>query len=244
MIDKDFEQIMAYHDKELGPKASKTVEQLLLDSEQARDFLKSLQKSDNYLQQGLVDILDQPLPEPLVNSIREGQPGRKQESTVIAFPKWRSINRWTYATAASISLVVLAGTLVISNSITDISRNPFYIALNEALETTLSGDEYRDPSDQIIIAPIATINTIKAGVCRQYAGQFEGKQRVGLACREASYQWSIHTEQQIATSETTPSYVPASGDSNGISDAIKALGGNKPLNHEQEQTLILDEWNQ
>lgn len=245
MRDRSYELIMAYHDKELNQEQSVEVEQILSDSTEAREFLSQLQQSDEFIRNGLGDILRQPVPKQLLEAACGKSAESRTESKALMFLKGRSVRRWAYATAASVTLAVLAGTYMLAGK-PDLAQSELIArALNEALEVTTSGDIYRVSDKQVQVMPIATFETTKAGVCRQFAVQFQGQQRVGLACRQQNSQWQIRAQQTLASGSQSDLYAPASGAEEGpIADELEALGGGQPLDVGEEQTLISGGWYQ
>lgn len=242
MRDQDFEQIMAYHDRELDGEQAAEMTQLLAEDDEARRFLAQLQESEDFLRKGLGEVLDQPVPQHLVDTVR-GKPGESgRENRVLAFPERSPFSRWAYATAASVAIAVVAGTYMLAGP-PDVAQSDLLArAVSEGLEVTASGDIYRAPADQVQVMPMATFATAGAGFCRQYAAQYQGEQSVGLACRQPDSQWQIRTQQALAAESQPRLYVPASGSEGRIADEIKMLGGGQPLGMAQEETLMADGW--
>lgn len=239
MNDQDFEWVMAYHDGELDPGQVAKVEQLLAECEEARMFLDQLKQSDNFLRGGLDKVLEQPVPKQLVDSARGES---RQRAKVLGFPRWRSISPWAYATAASVSLLVAAGTYMLSDQPGSALSDRLAQALNESLETTVSGEVYRAPDQSLQVMPMATFRTDTVGVCRQYAAQVQGKQSVGLACRQQAAQWHVRVQQDLPSGGPSQAYSPASGGEGVIADEIESIGGGPPIDREREQALIKNGW--
>lgn len=245
MRDEDLQQIMAYHDGELTPEQVAKVEQVLAESEEAKRFLAQLQRSDQFLRGGLDEVLDQPVPQHLIDAAR-GEPGKPRErAPVLAFPRWRWASRWAYATAASVTLLAVAGTYILSGQSGGEDSRRLARALNQGLETTASGEIFRADDPAVQVMPTATFRTTEAGVCRQYVVKVDGSQSVGLACRQEPSQWQVQVQQTVSSGDQSQAYAPASGgDDEVLAAAIDALGGGQPLNSEQEMTLISNNWKQ
>ncbi|TGN40410.1 anti-sigma factor [Marinobacter confluentis] len=248
MNDHDFEKIMAYADQELEPDQVADVEKLLAEDTEARDFLARLRESDQLISGGLDSILDEPVPQRLIDAARgqsaesssESDTGSGQSARVVEFPKKPAFSRWAYATAASVTLLVAAGAFILSPG--DSRQGTLAEALNEALEQTPSGSIHGQPDDTVQVMPVATFQTAEAGICRQFAAQVQGQQTVGLACRSGQGQWQIRAEKILAEGENGQSYAPASGGSGPVADALSDLRGGEPLSAGQEQSLISDGW--
>lgn len=244
MRDEDFEQIMAYHDKELDQEQSARVEKMLLENSEAREFIAQLQHSDEFLRDGLGDVLEQPVPQRLTDAARGKSAESPAGKKILAFPRRRPFSHWAYATAASVALAVLAGTYMLAGNPGPAQTDVLAKAVNEGLEATTSGDIYRVSDKPVQVMPMATFATRTAGICRQYAAQFEGEQSVGLACRQQGSQWQIRVQQTVSPGGQPQLYAPASGGEGQIAGEIEALGGGNPLGIEEEQTLISNEWQQ
>jgi len=242
MKEKDFEQIMAYHDGALDGEQSARVEQLLAEHLEAREFLAQMQEGDEFLRKGLGEVLEQPVPQHLVDAAR-GKPARPDRGRkVFAFPRRFFVSPWAYATAASVTLAVIAGTFMLAGQ-PDVAQSDLLAGVvSDGLEVTASGDIYRTPEQQVQVMPMATFATAKAGICRQYAVQYQGEQSVGLACRQQGPQWQIRAQQTLAADSQPRLYAPAAGSEDQIADEIEALGGGQPLGMAQEETLMSNGW--
>lgn len=242
MRDEDFEQIMAYHDGALDGEQSAKVEQLLAEHAEAREFLARMQESDDFLRHGLGQVLEQPVPQHLVDAARgkPAQPGRGKK--ILAFPERSFVNRWAYATAASVALAVVAGTYMLAGKPDVASSDLLARVVSEGLEVTASGDIYRASGQRVQVMPMATFATAEAGFCRQYAAQYRDEQSVGIACREQEAQWQIRAQQTLGSGSQPDSYAPAAGAESQIAGEIEALGAGQPLDITREETLMANGW--
>ncbi|TQE99583.1 MAG: hypothetical protein FKY71_07115 [Spiribacter salinus] len=241
MREQDFEQIMAYHDRALDGEQAAKVEQLLAGNTEAREFLARMREGDDFLRNGLGEVLEQPVPQRLVDTAR-GNPGAGRGKKVLAFPERSFVGRWAYATAASVALAVIAGTYMLADP-SDVAHSDLLArVVSEGLEVTASGDIYRASGQPVQVMPMATFATADAGICRQYAARHQGEQSVGLACRQQESQWQIRAQQTLAADSQPQSYAPASGSEGQIADEIEALGGGRPLGIAKEETLMSNGW--
>ncbi|WP_150910674.1 anti-sigma factor [Marinobacter halotolerans] len=247
MNDREFEKIMAYFDEELEPEQQADVEKLLAEDAEAREFLAQLRESDQFVQGGLNSILDEPVPQHLIDAAR-GAPSAANEPAspeprstrkVVDFPKKPVFSRWAYATAASVTLLVAASAFIISPGD---APSGLAQALNESLEQTASGEVYSQPEGAVQVMPVATFKTAEAGVCRQFAAKMQDQQTVGLACRSGEGEWQIRASETLADSDNAQAYIPASGNGGVIAEALQSLDGGEPLSSEQEQALMSDRW--
>ena len=242
MRDEDFEQIMAYHDQALDGEQSARVEQLLAEHIEAREFLAQMREGDSFLRNGLGEVLEQPVPQHLVDAARGTpvQPGRGKK--ILAFPERSFVSRWAYATAASVALAVVAGTYMLADQPGGAQSDMLARAVSQGLEVTASGDIYRASEQRVQVMPMATFATADAGVCRQYAAQYQGEQSVGLACREQEAQWQIRARQTLESGSQPGMYAPASGAEGRIAREIEAVGGGQPMSVTKEETLMSNGW--
>lgn len=255
MKDQDYEKIMAYFDQELAPDQQAEIEKMLAEDVDARTFLAQLREADDFIAGGLNSVLDEPVPQRLIDAAGGGQStavnepapddtssaGNASASRVVEFPKKPMLSRWFWATAASVTLLVAASAFIMSpgGSPTDALAT----ALNQALELTPSGQVYRQTEEGIQVLPVATFRTTEAGVCRQFAAQAQGQQTVGLACRMSDGQWQIRTRRVLTgDDEAGQTYAPASGGSGAVAEKLRELNGGQPLDAEEEQALISDQW--
>jgi len=253
MKDQDFEKVMAYFDQELDPGQRADVEKLLEADAEARSFLAKLRESDQFIAGGLNTVLDEPVPQHLIDAAR-GQPsaanepmsedvssgGQATDSIVVEFPKKPAFSRWAYATAASVTLLVAAGAFLMSPG--GSPTGALATAVSNGLEKTASGQVYHLPDEAVQVMPVATFRTAVAGVCRQFAAQVQDQQTVGLACRSGEGQWQIQTRQTLDGNGAGQTYAPASGGSGPVADKLRELNGGQPLSADEEQALISDQW--
>ena len=253
MKDQDFEKVMAYFDQELNPGERAEVEKMLAEDAEARAFLAQLRESDQFIAGGLNSVLDEPVPQSLVDAAR-GQPsaanesmaddispaGKPTDSKVVGFPKKPMFSRWAWATAASVSLLVAASAFMISTggSQTDALAN----ALSKGLEQAASGEIYGQSANGIQVMPVATFRTADAGVCRQFAAQVQDQQTVGLACRSGEGQWQIRTQQTLPGDSSVQTYTPAGGGSGPVAEKLQELNAGQPLTADVERELISNQW--
>lgn len=237
MNDHDFEKIMAYFDQELDPDQVAEVEQILANDAEARDFLAQLRESDQFVSGGLDSVLDEPVPQRLIDAAR-GKSG--ETAQVVEFPKKPAFSRWAYATAASVALLVAASAFVLSPG--DSRTDALAQALDAGLETTASGHIYDQADDNVQVMPVATFRTAEAGLCRQFAAQIQGQQTVGLACRAGEERWEVHARKTLAPDQTGQTYAPASGGSGPVAEKLRELNGGEPLTVDQENRLISENW--
>lgn len=254
MKDQDYEKVMAYFDQELDPEQQAEVDKMLAEDAEARTFLAQLRESDQFIAGGLSSVLDEPVPQRLIDAARgqssaANEPmaddtsaaGKPPDTKVVQFVKKPMFGRWTWATAASVLLLVAAGAFMTlpGGSQTD----ALAIALNNGLEQTASGEIYGQPENGIQVMPVATFRTAEANVCRQFAAQMQDQQTVGLACRSGEGQWQVRTQQTLPGGKTTgQTYTPASGGSGPVAEKLQELNAGQPLDADEERALISGQW--
>ena len=253
MKDQDFEKVMAYVDDELDAEQMAEVEAMLAEDAEARSFLAQLRESDQFVADGLNRVIEEPIPQRLINAAREqssdidkpvadhrSSAGTPKDSKVVEFPRRRLSRRWAWATAASVSFLVAGSAFMLlpGNS----QSGALASALNTGLEQTASGEIYRQTEAGIQIMPVATFKTAKAGLCRQFAAQIQERQTVGLACRAGEGQWEVRAQQTLPGAESEETYSPASGGSGTVAEELQELNGGRPLSEKEERALISDHW--
>jgi len=103
--DIDIEQLMAYADGVLDPAQQSRTEQLLRDDPEARDIVERFRRTRPLLAPGLDPLLDEPVPQHLVDAIRR-HPGPVAASAAAPLPvpaasRPAANDRWYWPTLAT-----------------------------------------------------------------------------------------------------------------------------------------------
>ena len=237
MHNNDFERIMAYHDGELDAEEAAHIEALIERDDQAKAFLEELRQTDRFVQEGLSGVLEEDIPDRLLNAAR-GATESAPDTTVVPFPRrWFSGRRGLAAAASVLVMVGVGVSTVFFSDRNEAFDPPVAHLLDTTLESTPSGELREDVDSQTRIMPVATFNTREQGVCREFALRRDSESVYGLACRQSNGDWRTVARQDVtAPSDAAEStYTPASGDRQAIDDKLKALGGEDPMTRNEER---------
>lgn len=244
MIELTPEILMAYVDDELDARQRLEVEAALETDAEARELVAQFRRSAEILGTGLNGVLDQPVPQRLVDAAR-GKSGR-----VVALQHRRP---WIekaglpgLAAAASVLLVVgiAVGRLWVDESaggMTMAAADP----LQRALEQGESGSTWHDDGLGTSVTPMLTFRSADGRPCREFERQGDGLEVFGVACRNKEGRWIAQIEvQQKLLTDASPNgaYLPASGGTDPVSDVLDALGAGPALTVEEEKRLLEAGW--
>lgn len=246
----DFERLMAYVDGELDAEQAARLEADLASDDQARALVDQLRATDALLRQGLDEILAQPIPQRLLDTLREPARGA---ATVIPLRPRPPVDRprralgLGWAAAAGVVLAIAVTTATVSLLMPGWPGNETIVdnrMLREALETLPSGTPLISGTSELSVMPLATYRSGDARPCREVEARAGARVQRGLACRDAAGRWDWETlsEPEIAAEAGTPGYVPASGEDDPISSALDRVGAGAVLSSAEERALIDTHW--
>ena len=198
--------LVAYVDGELDAATAREVEEALAEDKEAQALLEKLVASTGLVRSAFAAQLAEPVPEHLLDAVREPSASRPRSGSG-PVPWWgRSIS----ALAASIVLVAVGfggGFLVFGGAPTE-TWGPAGQALaaqviegqklfNGTLENEISGTSlaWRDAASGmgITVTPVKTYRRKQGGFCRDYRIERDtpnGKEiERGIACREGDGHW-------------------------------------------------------
>lgn len=199
--------LVAYVDGELDAATAREVEEALAEDTEAQALLERLVASTGLVRSAFAAQLSEPVPERLLDAVREPSASRSRPAGGTAVPWWaRSVS----ALAASIVLVAVGfggGFLVFGGGPTE-TWDPAGQALaarviegrklfNGTLENEISGTSlaWRDAESGmgITVTPVKTYRRKQGGFCRDYRIDRDtpnGKEiERGIACREGDGHW-------------------------------------------------------
>lgn len=236
----DAEKIMAFHDNELVESERAAVEQLLAHNKEAQEFLSALQSADELATSEFDALLNEPVPQRLIDAARGVKPGTNK---VVSLPlRKRLTNNWNMAIAAGF---VLAAGLGISLSLLQTpkpSESTQYANLLQSALTEIPSGQARSSADkQWQLMPIASYAVDQQGLCREYAGAFQGQSFYGLACQNSQGHWQTIIDSSIAATNAASGdtqYTPASGETGAIDKALQQLGSYRVLDEDEEKTAL------
>lgn len=257
------ETLMAYVDGELAPEEEEEIRKLLANNPDAQIAVEVMQKSKEFLHKAFDPILDEPVPEHLINCIRATHP----ESNDGGSPPQRQARishfraKPALAWAAALALIVGGLAAYIGNH--TLHRRPFAplpvaavdTFLDEALDNTVSGAVFTKKnlgSNEAgrEIMPMLSFRSQDARFCREYEELANGGEvRYGVACREDGH-WrnldiaSFQQGAQGAEPARQDHYTPAMGEGNAgnLDGLIDAIIEGAPFGPDDEAELIRNGW--
>lgn len=244
MNSPDIEQLMAYADGELDPVQAQAVERLLQDDPEARAIVERFRQTREQLAPGLDPLLDEPVPQRLIDAIRQ-HPGPAPAAEPLATPpvaRPAANDRWYWpslATAASVALVVglVAGRWWGDGA----TAGPDTLA--QALQTLPSGQVLRAGATQVM--PLASFRAADGQVCREFEQSAQGRQTHGIACRDGQ-QWVTRLLLDHGPAGTLdappPAFVTASGEADAMTAMADRLQLGQALSPEQEAQALREGW--
>jgi hypothetical protein len=248
MNDIDSETLMAYADGELDPVRRKEVEALLERDPEARAMVRKFRESTDLLKGGLDTVLEQPIPQRLIDAIGATAPSSDSNIVELPIPPARPRRTFWPGLAAAASLVVAVG-LVGSILLLDRAGPPgtdgaATQALQQALERLPSGTVL-ETDDGMRVTPVLTFRASDGRVCREFERETPGSHTIGVACRDEEERWVAEVEVER---DTTPDgnaedvYLPAGGAQDPISELLDRLGAGAALSAEEESRLRETGW--
>lgn len=241
----DIEQLMAYADGELDPLQTQQVERLLQGDPEARAVVERFRRTRAHLAPGLDPLLDEPVPQRLIDAIRQhpGAPvAAATPATALPVARAAANDRWYWpslATAASVALVVglVAGQWWGGGASADTG------ALAQALQTLPSGQVLQVGATQVM--PLASFRAADGQVCREFEQSAHGRQAHGIACRDGE-QWItrllLDHGPTGALDPPPPAFVTASGQGDALSAMVEGLRLGQALTPEQEEQALREGW--
>lgn len=246
------EMLMAFADDELAPAEQEEIEAALADDEALAERLAVFMETRHELQAVMKPLIDEPVPAALQATLTAAIANARQAQsvnpepveTVVAFrprasltPAGRSAGSaisspWGMALAASfVGIVVGLGGFLLGQS-TATAPVATNLALNEALETLLSGGD-RALSGAENLHMIASFRDAEGHFCREYELKSAEAVTTAVACHGAAgWQTRFALSNPVAEG-----YVPASTEDT-LDAFLSAIGAGAPLSPEQETADI------
>ena len=252
------EELMAYADGALPEPEASRVKQAIESNPDLQARVDEFIQTRELLQQAYAEVVDEAIPERLLNTINQATPYNKNQDNVVIL-KQSNTSRYMQpikpmAIAASIALVVgvLAGHLLSGNQRDHLHQLAqadagFVVAgnpLHEALEKTPSHKLYHvDAGAGDIIVPIMSFKATDNRYCREFEINADSFTSMGVACR-VDEQWQVEV---LLAAERRPegelAYRPATGYSEDALNAVlDKLWNGEAYDHEQESNLIANNW--
>lgn len=249
MKTNDIEQLMAYADGELDPQQAQEVQRRLQDDPEAQAIVERFRQTRAQLAPGLDPWLDEPVPQRLIDAIRQhpGPPvaAAAPAPTPEAMPSARSAanDRWYWPTLATAASVGLAVGLVAGQWWGGAGPAASADTLAQALQTLPSGQMLQVGATQVM--PLASFRAADGQICREFEQSASGRQAHGLACRDGQ-QWItrllLDHGPAGAPDAPPPAFATASGEADAMSAMIEGLQLGPSLTPEQEEHALREGW--
>ena len=247
MVELNPELLMAYIDDELDAEQKAFVEALIDRDSDARAMAESFLKSRDMLRDSFDEILNLPVPQHLIDTVKKNKTNPDIVSLHPSKRKNKKSSWYSLALAASIALIVgvLAGATLFRDSAIQISPTTANL-LQKTLETQPMGTTLVSDNELESITPVLTFHAADGTVCREFERQARSKKTVGIACRNIDGQWILLVEiDRILLAESPDKesdYMPASGHPDILDAAFSALGAGRSLTASEEQLLQSHGW--
>lgn len=259
MNDTDIETLMAYADGELDEAQAREVEALLASDEEARAMVERFRQTRADLAPGLDTILQAPVPQHLIDTVRHHPMGSSAATTsapaltpVGAEPlkvnnPHAAANTPSYwprvAAAACLAMAVglTTGHWWGKQSAADINVAQ---VLQRALQKLPSGETLSEGGVQVL--PIASFWAANGQACREFEQEALGRLAHGVACRVED-RWVARVVLDRGPVNGTlgeaPAFAPASGEADALATLLDRLGAGPVLDPDEERQLIESAWN-
>ncbi len=248
MANLDLQLLMAYADNELDDVEKAKVEALLASDSEAADIVERFKESKDTLKEGFSEILDQPVPDHLVTTIRTHRSKTKVFTLRSFLTQKHSFSRASMALAACLALFigVIAGRIMDNQSRENHVSMSSSMLLQNVLETHPTGKEGTTDNHEQSITPKLTFSSENGQICREYQLQSPADLMVGVACRDKKGKWitlvEINSSLLSAPPNASTGYSPAEGNPDPMAAAMEAIGAQKSLTADEEQRLRNRGW--
>ena len=250
MANLDLQKLMAYADNELDDVEKGKVEALIARDSQAADIVKRFKESRDLMKESYSEILDQPVPEHLVKTIRNHRSKAKVLSFRSFLTQKRSFSWPSMALAACIALIigVIAGKIIDNQPMENLAAMPAAELFQNVLETQPTGKKSTASNLEQSITPKLTFSRESGQICREYERQSPAELMLGVACRNKEGKWITMVEIDSSfiapptDTSTSTEYSPAEGSPDLMAAVLAALGAQKSLTADEEQRLRERGW--
>ena len=253
------EQLMAFADGELSPTEHERIAAQVAASPELQQIVAEFARSTALLREVFDERLDEPVPQRLIDAVRNHQPqaqpdvvpaikplpgaGQEQAGNLAAVRRpAANYSRMAIAATVTLTIGILAGLMLQGGD----DAPPAYAGtdaamLQMAMETKASGETLIGRHS--VITPQASYTVRDGGACREYnsGATAEQIQAQGLACRGNDGQWRIETEIAFVA-DSDGHFTPAQGDQDSIAEALDRLGASSGLNTADEAKLLQNQW--
>lgn len=248
MVDINPEKLISYVDGELDAKEQAEIEELVERDPEVRAMVAQFRKSAELLKGGFDEILDLPVPQQLIDSVKNHQ----AKSNIVQINKVqhdKGLFTWpglALAATVALSVGIFAGA-VLFGGLNLQSPTPGYSSLlQDSLEMKLSGVSAASEDGLEKVTPLMTFIGTDGLICREFERMNPEQKTVGVACRGSQGEWLLmaeidHTLLAGNTAEEFD-YRPASGPDDSINMVLSKLGAKTSLSARNEELLRDKGW--
>lgn len=247
----DDELLMAFVDGELTSEEQSQIEQAMNEDPQLAARVEVLAKTRRLAQQAFSDVLDEPVPDKLLEML----PPAADDNKVVDLASHRGRISAYMLTGIAASLALVVGLLVGSQfpeehidmhalALADAgyinSGNPLHTALEEMPSHSRYTTEFGD-----VIVPLLTFKANDGRYCREFEINAERAVSIGVACRLNDV-WQLEV---LLAGDARPSgvndYQPASGYSEAaLNTVLDSLWQGDAYDLNEEKRLTRQQWQQ
>jgi hypothetical protein len=230
------EKLSAFLDAELSPNDMETIREALELDDDLVMRLAELSQVDQWVVENAQQIDSTPVPNRL-NQLAQKIDNRQSPNNVVQLSNWKLAKTKMNTPMSLAASVVLAVTVGIA-TMTYQGEQTISNEIVHILDSSISGETILTTDNTRVKAQLSFANH-DGGLCRQYQLIKDQANSTNIACKEDN-NWHLHAT--IQTNElNTQSYQTASKDQN-LEQIINGMIAGAPLNREQEQSAILNQW--
>jgi hypothetical protein len=230
------EKLSAFLDAELSPNDMETIREALEVDDDLVMRLAELSQVDQWVVENAQQIDLTPVPIRLTQLAQQIDNGQSSNN-VVQLSNWKLAKIKINTRMSLAASVVLAVTVGIA-TMTYQGEQTISNEIVSILDSSISGETRLTTDNTRVKAQLSFANH-DGGLCRQYLLIKDQANSTNIACKENN-NWYIHTS--IQTNDlNTQSYQTASKDQR-LEQVIDGMIAGAPLNREQEQNAILQQW--
>lgn len=147
---------------------------------------------------------------------------------------------WTFPLAIAASLAVVAGLSFFQLDNKEAQQSSYWANVSEALNTVHSGTTITLASGKRV-TPQLSFEDTQHHYCRQAQVQSNDELNVMIACKNKQGNWQLKVTETFLVSPMGGEYQTASA-SNVFDNELDKMMLSQPLNHQQEQQAIKQQW--
>ncbi|MEM8935717.1 MAG: hypothetical protein AAGC77_04860 [Pseudomonadota bacterium] len=239
------ERLSAFLDGELSELEAAEIKSRLNAEPQLREALERQRDLKNAIAAAYDDVLDQPVPQHLIDTVMETEKEAVSEKVVAFRPRTFLRFAQPMAIAASLAIGLVVGALLSANNgaFTEFRNGQAVIASAHtgAFQSTTSGAAISSRAGEVRF--VETFVSKDEQLCREFELSANDDLSAGLACLHAQEWRLVALAPRTAPRAPSGAYTPAAGSSD---DAISAISGEikegAALSLKEEAAVIARNW--